>query len=112
MLHRLVDEFMRSSQHLHDQVDSLLDSKSIRGGGKSGDSESEFCMAVHGERRGKSEPLSDEVLQFVLGDLGLLDVCQLHLLPKLGASLRGDGPGRSQDHTAQQQLSISAAGGV
>jgi hypothetical protein len=58
MLHRLVDEFMRSSQHLHDQVDSLLDSKSIRGGGKSGDSESEFCMAVHGERRGKSEPLS------------------------------------------------------
>ena len=61
---------------------SVLYSKSIRRGGKGADGESELCMALHGERRGKPEPLLDEVFQFGLGYFGLTGVCQFDL-PKL-----------------------------
>jgi hypothetical protein len=80
---RFFSQFVRNPQYLHDQVDSLLDSKSIRGRGKCADGESELCMALHGERCGKPKPLLNEVLQFSLGDFGLTGVCQFNLLPKL-----------------------------
>lgn len=98
----LVDEFMRSSQHRHYQVDRLLDSKCIRGGGKSGDGESKLRMPVHLEMHGKPESPLDEVFQLGLGDLGLLGVCQLSLLPEPGSTSCGNGLGKSQDQTANR----------
>jgi hypothetical protein len=102
---RLVDEFMRSSQHLDNQVDSLLQSKSIRGTGKSGDGESQVRMTFHVERGGDAEPNSDEILQFSLGDFGLLGACQLSILPELGFLSGGQRFKGPEVHLGQQQLS-------
>ena len=98
---RFFSQFVRNPQYLHDQVDSLLDSKSIRGRGKCADGESELCMALNRERCGKPKPLLNEVLQFSFGDLGLIGFCQFNL--SRSYRLSGGGcPRTSQDHAAKR----------
>ena len=107
IMSRLVDKLMRSSQYLYDHVDGLLETKSIRWGGKNGDGKPQLCMPVHGEISGRSQPVLNENFQFSLVDLDLLDMCQLGILPELGSLSGRDGPRMPQIGLGQQQLSAS-----